>query len=280
MQFPGDRRTKDLFDLAHSMTSARYLIRLDDACPVMHRERWRAFEDLFDEFSIRPIVAVIPDNADLRMVYDTHDAEFWQKVRNWQGKGWTIGLHGYSHVMRPTAARQMLPYYGRSEFSGLPYAEQAAKLRAGLELFEAHGIKAEVFAAPAHCFDETTVRAVRAETPIQVISDGVSIYPYRRHGIFWIPVQLPEFSLKPFGIWTICLHPNTCNEQTFKSLRKAIEDNRNAFIALDGVEITRRRKSMADWAFELLFWKRRQKLGKLIFNRSLVAPAHLMRQTP
>ncbi len=262
------------------MTSAHYLIRLDDACPVMHRERWQAFEDLFDEFIIRPIAAVIPANADPRMVYDTHDAKFWQKVQNWQGKGWTIALHGYSHVMKPTVVRQMLPYYDRSEFSGLPYPEQAAKLRAGLELFEAHSIKAEVFAAPAHCFDETTVRAIGTETPIQVISDGISIYPYRRHGVFWIPVQLSEFCPKPFGTWTICLHPNTCNRATFKSLRKAIENNRSAFIAFDDVEITRRRKSMADWAFELLFWKRRQKLGKLIFNRSLPAPPQLLRQAP
>ena len=47
------------------MSLARYLIRLDDACPTMHFERWQAIEELLDEFAIRLVVAVIPYSEDL-----------------------------------------------------------------------------------------------------------------------------------------------------------------------------------------------------------------------
>ena len=65
------------------MPLARYLIRLDDACPTMHRLRWQAIEELLDEFAIKPIVAVIPNNEDPGMVFDNLDNEFWQRVQRW-----------------------------------------------------------------------------------------------------------------------------------------------------------------------------------------------------
>jgi hypothetical protein len=47
--------------------TARYLLRLDDACPTRHRARWPRLEALFECWGIRPIVAVVPENADLEL---------------------------------------------------------------------------------------------------------------------------------------------------------------------------------------------------------------------
>jgi len=44
--------------------AASYLIRLDDACSEMDSERWQRVEEVLDEFNIKPIIAVVPDNQD------------------------------------------------------------------------------------------------------------------------------------------------------------------------------------------------------------------------
>ena len=45
-------------------SSAKYLIRMDDACPTLKSSNWDYLESLFDDLNIKPIVAVIPDNVD------------------------------------------------------------------------------------------------------------------------------------------------------------------------------------------------------------------------
>jgi hypothetical protein len=249
------------------MFSARYLIRLDDACPTMATERWLKFEELFDRFSIRPIVAVIPDNQDRAMVFDEPDALFWDRVCRWQDKGWEIALHGHTHVMEATKARQVLPFYDRSEFSGLPYEEQKRKLLTGVEILKTHDIRVRTFIAPGHCFDSVTVRVLANETDISIISDGIALKAYFEKGLHWIPQQLSEFGKKPFGLWTICLHPNTCDEATLFALQKAFEEQRESFVTIDGLGLnTRRGKSIFDDVYRLRFWYKRQRLGKFLFN--------------
>lgn len=44
--------------------SAKYLIRLDDACPTFSLAKWQRFFNLFDKYGIKPIIAVIPDCKD------------------------------------------------------------------------------------------------------------------------------------------------------------------------------------------------------------------------
>jgi hypothetical protein len=233
----------------------------------MHRQRWQAMEELLDEFAIKPIVAVIPSNEDPGMIFDNPDSEFWQRVQRWQLKGWTIGLHGYSHVMRPTMVRQILPFYDRSEFSGLSYQDQAEKIRKGLAIFRKHDVVPKVFVAPAHCFDRVTVDVIRNESEIRVISDGIALNPFYQRGLYWLPQQLWDFSYKPFGVWTICVHPNTCTEIKANELRNAFTAHKDLFIGFEDVVLTRRYKSMLDWMYSLRFWYLTGKIGKLVFNR-------------
>ena len=64
--------------------SARYIMRMDDACPTIDSARWARFEGLFDELGIKPIVAVVPDNQDPDLHRNTPDQKFWDRARAWQ----------------------------------------------------------------------------------------------------------------------------------------------------------------------------------------------------
>jgi hypothetical protein len=63
--------------------------------------------------------------------------------------------------------------------------------------------------APSHSFDALTLQALRAETDIEWLTDGLSYRPFSRLGFNWLPQQLGRIRrLVPPGVWTICLHPN------------------------------------------------------------------------
>src|SRR5215467_8595121 len=106
---------------------SQYLLRLDDFCPTMNWSVWRAVERILVDASIRPILAVVPDNRDSSLWVGEENKSFWKEVRVWQARGWTIGLHGFQHVYS-TKDPGLLKLRGLSEFSGLSYAEQRSKL--------------------------------------------------------------------------------------------------------------------------------------------------------
>lgn len=187
--------------------SARYLLRFDDICPTMDWAAWDAIEALLREHGVRPLLAVVPDNRDPKLAVAPARADFWQRVRGWQSQGWTIALHGYQHRY-VSADPGLMGINARSEFAGLPEAEQREKLAAGLAIFEAERVRADAWIAPAHAFDATTVRLLR-ELGIDTISDGFSPWPGRdRDGTLWVPQQLWRLRPMPFGVWTVCYHAN------------------------------------------------------------------------
>ena len=152
--------------------SAKYIIRLDDACCTMSRKNWEMIEKGFDALGIRPVVAVIPDNKDPVVGVDLPDPHFWAKVQRWTEKDWTIAMHGYTHVFTPISGKPILPVSGHNEFAGLPYTEQARRLREFLRVFRAQAVNPTVWIAPGHCFDGSTLEALRKETEIKIINDG------------------------------------------------------------------------------------------------------------
>jgi hypothetical protein len=48
--------------------SAKYILRLDDACHTMDVAKWDRIENLCDKFLIRPIIIVIPNNQDKKLI--------------------------------------------------------------------------------------------------------------------------------------------------------------------------------------------------------------------
>jgi predicted deacetylase len=194
------------------MPESQYLIRFDDICPTMNWTTWEAIERTLVRYDLRPILAVIPDNRDPKLMVAPPAPDFWDRVRHWQALGYTIGLHGYQHVY-VNHHRGLMNLTPHSEFSGLSYTEQETKIRQGLAIFEQQGVRAEVFVAPSHSFDRTTLEVLHHHG-LTVISDGPWSWPHLEGGkIFWVPQQLWRFAPRPAGVWTVCLHPNEWKEK-------------------------------------------------------------------
>jgi len=201
--------------------SARYVIRLDDACSTMHRKRWKRVEEVLDRYSIKPIAAVIPANRDPGMMFGPPDPGFWRQVGTWQNKGWSIALHGYDHVYISSKGG-LVPIEDRSEFADVPIEIQRDKIRKGYKTFIQRGIRPHVWVAPAHSFDRNSLRALKEETNI--------------------------------SLWTICLHPNTISDQKVKSLEHFVKENAGQIISVIDIVRFSKYNMLQNRIFSTFFW--------------------------
>ncbi len=204
------------------MPDPRYILRFDDICPSMNWDVWEALEAQMIHHQVRPILAVVPENRDPKLIVGPSRPDFWDRVRGWQSRGWTIALHGYQHVY-VNQNPGLMGLTHQSEFAGLTREVQAQKLRSGLAIFAAQGVRAEAWVAPSHSFDRTTVELL-AEFGIPVISDGLWSWPFSdQDGITWIPQQLWGFKSKSTGIWTVCNHHNGWDDRRLAGFRTMLE---------------------------------------------------------
>lgn len=210
------------------MSKARYFVRLDDACPQFQIEKWQPFFDLFDKYDIKPIIAVIPDNKDPKIQKgSTSRGDFWKMVRQWQAKGWCVALHGLNHLY-VNDDPGILGITRHSEFAGRPEEEQRQMLVCGLEIFRREGVEPSTFVAPSHSLDANTIKVLK-ELGFDWLSDGLFTHPTSWRGINWLPCQLWGPKEKKDGTWTMCFHPETTPEASFKALERFIEANHSQF---------------------------------------------------
>jgi len=203
-----------------------YLIRLDDASEYMDVGKWDKIERLLNKYNIKPIVGIIPNNQDKELVSKyKKDFGFWNKTKVWQSKGWTIALHGYSHVCL-TNEGGINPVNLRSEFAAIPLEEQKIKISNGIKIFEEQGLDAKIFFAPSHTFDMNTLEALRTESDIRIISDTIANDIYIMRGFYFIPQQSGHVQSLPFRITTFCYHPNNMSENDFKILDNFIKQKK------------------------------------------------------
>jgi len=245
----------------------QYLLRFDDICPTMDWKTWEPIEAAVLEFGIRPVLAVIPNNQDDKLHFGQRDENFWDRVRTWQSRGWTIGMHGYQHryvTQNPGLVGLSEP----SEFAGVPLQEQHVMLRLAAAVFRQQGVKAELWIAPGHTFDRNTI-VVLKQLGIRIISDGFSLFPYMDDDdMLWIPQQLGKFRAAPapLGVWTVCLHLEEYSGAA-ASLRNMIERYRPYFTSVPEIynKYGTRRKQWLDASFELFMksakLRRRRLLG-------------------
>ena len=212
--------------------SAKYILRFDDACPTMDKRKWDKIETICDKYEIKPLIAVIPNNKDKSMMVDKYDEKFWDKIRDWQKKGWHIALHGFEHLY-VTNKSGFLPFNKQSEFAGLSLKEQMIKIKKGWAIFQKEQIKSNIWIAPSHTFDRNTLLALKQETNIDKISDGIALFPFIKYEFKWLPQQVWKFRKMPFGVWTSCFHPNTMNENEFHNLELFIKENKDDFIDIE-----------------------------------------------
>jgi len=235
--------------------SAKYIIRLDDACPTMDKNKWNRIEDLLNKYDIKPIVAVIPNNNDPQLIIDNSDNSFWNKVRLWQMKGWEIALHGYDHLYITTKGG-LVPKNNDSEFAGVTLANQEEKITKGINIFKENQINTKIWVAPSHSFDENTLIALKKHTNVEIISDGIALRPFKKYSFKWIPQQLCDFKYLPFGVWTICLHPNTLKDERFLEMEKFLRKYRTKIISASDVTSYQERESLIDKIYAFFYWMR------------------------
>lgn len=232
--------------------NAKYIIRLDDACPTMDTDKWDKMEVLLDTYGIKPIVAVIPNNEDEKLYKDTFDDNFWDRVKKWQNKEWNIALHGYNHVYT-TKNSGLVPFNNRSEFAGLDLNNQEEKIKKSMEVFNRENIKTDIWVAPSHSFDKVTLNVLKKHTDISIISDGIALFPYKKYGFNWIPQQMWRFRNMPLGTWTVCFHPNEMSENEFYVLKKFIEKNYKNFININNLKY--KKFCILNNLFSFIYWK-------------------------
>lgn len=213
-----------------------YLIRLDDACSTMNKHKWNRVEQILDKYKINPLVGVIPCNGDVSLQIDEEDNFFWDKVRLWQKKGWSIALHGFDHVYL-TRNGGINPVYNRSEFAGLSLEEQECKIERGISILKNKNINVKYFFAPSHTFDYNTLVALKNKSNIKGISDTIARYPYKKNGISFYPQQFGRFrNIKYSGYWTFCFHPNNFEDKYFFEFENFISLHRNKFITFNEID--------------------------------------------
>ena len=198
-------------------------IRMDDISPAMDWEKFHAFRELLDRHGVKPLIGVVPDNQDENLNRGAENAQFWQYVKQLQEKGWVVALHGYRHVYTEKKGG-IFPLNDFSEFAGVPYEKQADMLKKGRKILESHGIRTDIFMAPAHSYDRNTLRALKQEG-FRRITDGFGSRPYRWRGMVFYPISFRlESSLKrKRGFTTMVVHTNTINEKDMEKYRRILE---------------------------------------------------------
>jgi predicted deacetylase len=236
-----------------------YLIRLDDACPTLNKDKWEKMEKILDKYSIKPMVGIIPNNKNVDLEIDLPDSSFWEKARFWQEKGWTIALHGFDHVYL-TNFEGINPVQKRSEFAGLLLKEQEEKIEKGLSIFKEHNIHANYFYAPSHTFDENTLKALLNKANIRKVSDTIARFPYKKSDIIFYPQQFGSLrNIKIPGYWTFCIHPNTMDDKDFYDFENLIQRNHKKFISFEHIDIKFvKPKSIVDKVLSFLYFARRK----------------------
>lgn len=240
---------------------SRYIIRLDDASPTMNSNKWKRVEMLLEKYKIEPIVAVIPNNKDPKLMIDRINIDFWKDVKRWQNNNWEIALHGFEHRYI-SKERSIVPINDYSEFAGVPLEEQIKKIREGIKIFKEHDISCRVWVAPAHSFDENTIKALKKESSINIISDGIAWSPYYEYDMYWVPQQLWKPREMPFGTWTICYHPDEMKDIDFEILENFLEKNHKKVTSVNILKLNKRAKGLLEKGFEKIYWKLLEKKQK------------------
>ena len=54
-------------------------VRIDDVCPTMDYEQFKRALDLLDDYSVKPLLGIIPQNEDPELKIESSHADFWSE---------------------------------------------------------------------------------------------------------------------------------------------------------------------------------------------------------
>jgi len=211
---------------------------MDDITPDMNWKQFWRFIDLFQRYGVKPLLGVVPDNKDKKLAIEPKRNDFWQVMRNLQSQeAVEFAQHGYQHLYETDKTGILGRKYGffsQSEFSGLPYAQQYRKIKAGRKILQDEGIYTDIWMAPAHSFDMVTLR-VLYDLGFKAVTDGIALFPYGMERLLFVPQQAWKPEYFPMGIVTICLHTNSASEGLFQSVKKHLESKAGIISFSDAV---------------------------------------------
>lgn len=199
-------------------------VRLDDITPAMDWEKFEMFRGLLEEYGIKPLIGVVPDNRDENLNRGMEKEEFWQYVKGLQDNGWVVALHGFRHVYTEKKGG-MFPLNDFSEFAGVSCGRQRDMLEKGKKILESHGIYTDIFMAPAHSYDRNTLKALK-QAGFRKITDGFGNRPYLWDGMVFYPIsfRLGSSLKKKHGFTTMVVHTNTINEKDIEKCRRIFRE--------------------------------------------------------
>ena len=213
--------------------NTKILIRLDDIAENMNWGLMKKSELLFEKYGIKPVLGVIPNNKDNKLLSYPKKNDFWNQVRIWRDKGWEIAMHGSTHVYDKICEnKDYFGYSGESEFCGHSLETQTSKIKIGLKKFNDEKIEIRSFFAPNHTYDMNTFVALK-NSGISEIIDGYGLMPYTENGLKFIPQLFYKIFMLPFGIQTTQIHLNYWNQKDFDIFEKFIIKNSNKIISYD-----------------------------------------------
>mgnify|MGYP004644812503 CR=1 FL=1 len=224
-----------------------YYLRLDDASEYMMQENWLKMQDLLYRYNIKPLFGIIPNNrSDELCPYGKVD-DFYSMVQDWISHGWMPALHGYDHVYL-TREGGINPVNKKSEFAGVDYSIQKEKIIKGVAELEKHNIDVKVFFAPAHTYDENTLKVLHEYSNIRIISDTIATDTYYDidNDFYFIPLQSGHVKALPFKTTTFCYHPNTMEPDAFLYLSSFIEQHREKFGDFSNILLNKRKYTAFD----------------------------------
>lgn len=208
---------------------SQFVIRLDDICPGLHWANFTQLCELFSEHQILPLLGVVPDNRDELLVVDElREAEFWGTLRRLRSAGWETAQHGLHHVKNADDGG-MLRLKTWGEFAGLDYDRQLHDLDRGRGILLEQGLDTDIFMAPQHSFDETTLRALQ-DLKFKYVTDGYGLYPYRFQNLIFVPQLFGTPIHLGFGVYTICIHLNNLTSERIQRLASFVSENRHRII--------------------------------------------------
>jgi len=189
---------------------------MDDITPEMNWEAFNRFEALFSCYEVFPLLGVVPNNQDDRLRRGKYNPEFWDIIRALHARGWLVAQHGYTH-QQSTKNGGILNVSNKSEFAGVPYAEQYEKIKKGKALLSSQGIDSDIWMSPSHSYDRNTLSAL-TNLGFRYITDGYSLYPYSYQGLKFIPCQISRPYKSVVGCLTVCIHCNSISDEGFQEI--------------------------------------------------------------
>lgn len=204
------------------------IFRFDDIHPFMDKEAFNFILTLSDICPESMMLCIIPDNKDNSLIKSNYlIPKYWEKLNLMESRGVTIGLHGLEHKIR-ISKLSLLGISKKSEYSGLGYSIQKKMILDGLFILRSKGLKPKFFAAPAHGFDETTLKVLN-DINFKNVSDGFTRNVCKKKGLTWIPLKSwspKQIFLGSFN--TVCIHLNKENlSSVMDDIFEIINQNKN-----------------------------------------------------